>query len=348
MPRVEIERIKAVDRIQGDNGKGRGKHAYEPSQPSNPLTTLQVEQQILQDAAERQYKTKVREALPEAAWIKNAAVLVPGEWTARACHPHELTAAGGVSYVGKDLVPDVLRRIGYTQAPCAIVTTQPAKELGIPYPSVDVRCSLEVSNQEGSREIVEVNKFLTQIGYGSPVELATTGPCIVAPRTMHKCVARFDLPTGLPEGELTGRIVAEAVSKHINPAYFVDVNARQDNTATLMVQDVAVHDLLRASGQDHVYFRLHSTDPDAGTLEIIWLPEQIPHSDALQLVAKEKTFGLALKRGANGPRYGLRFNTTEAMNAYAVKYSMGDKHKWGRFRASNIPSCGDYMICYHP
>ena len=105
-----------------------------------------------------------------------------------------------------------------------------------------------------------------------------------------------------------------------------------------MVQDVAVHDLLRASGQDHVYFRLHSTDPDADTLEIIWLPEQIPHSDALQLVAKEKTFGLALKRGANGPRYGLRFNTTEAMNAYAVKYSMGEKHKWGRFRASNIPS----------
>ena len=323
---------------QNLKGKGRGKHAQEPSQPSNPLTTLQVEQQILQDAAERQYKAKVREALPEAAWIKNAAVLVPGEWKARACHPHELTAAGGVSYVGKELVPDVLRRIGYTQAPCAIVTTQPAKELGIPYPSVDVRCSLEVSNQEGSREIVEVNKFLTQIGYGSPVELATTGPCIVAPRTMHKCVARFDLPTGLQEGELTGRIVAEAVSKHINPAYFVDVNARQDNTATLMVQDVAVHDLLRASGQDHVYFRLHSTDPDADTLEIIWLPEQIPHSDALQLVAKEKTFGLALKRGANGPRYGLRFNTTEAMNAYAVKYSMGEKHKWGRFRASNIPS----------
>jgi hypothetical protein len=155
---------------------------------------------------------------------------------------------------------------------------------------------------------------------------------------MHKCVARFDLPTGLQEGELTGRIVAEAVSKHINPAYFVDVNARQDNTATLMVQDVAVRDLLRASGQHHVYFRLHSTDPDADTLEIIWLPEQIPHSDALQLVAKEKTFGLALKRGANGPRYGFRFNSTEEMNAYAVKYSMGDKHKWGRFRASNIPS----------
>jgi len=63
---------------QNFKGKGRGKHAQEPSQPSNPLTTLQVEQQILQDAAERQYKTKVREALPEAAWIKNAAVLVAG------------------------------------------------------------------------------------------------------------------------------------------------------------------------------------------------------------------------------------------------------------------------------
>eukprot|EP00435_Cladocopium_sp_Y103_P027411 s765_g6.t1 len=291
-----------------------------------------------QHVADRQYKARVREALPEAAWIKNAAVLVPGEWTARACHPHELTAAGGVSYVGKDSVPDVLRRIGYTQSPCAIVTTQPAKELGIPYPSVDVRCSLEVSNPEGAREIVEVSKFLTQIGYGSPVELATTGPCLVAPRTMHKCVARFDIPTGLQEGELTGRIVSDAVSKHINPAFFVDVNARQDNTATLMVQDVAVYDLLRASGQQHVYYRLHSTDPDAEALEIIWLPEQISHSDALQLVSAEKTFGLALKRGASGPRYGLRFNSTEEMNAYAAKYSLGDKHKWGRFRASNIPS----------
>ena len=50
---------------QNSKGKGRGKPAYEPSQPSNPLTTLQVEQQILQDAAERQYKAKVREALPE-------------------------------------------------------------------------------------------------------------------------------------------------------------------------------------------------------------------------------------------------------------------------------------------
>ena len=201
---------------QGTKGKGRGQPSSEPPPPVNPLITLQAEQQILQNAADKQYKAKVREALPEAAWIKNAAVLVPGEWTARACHPHELTAAGGVSYVGKDLVPDVLGRIGYTQAPCAIVTTQPARELGIPCPSVDVRCSLEVSSPEGTREVVEVNKFLTQIWYGNPVELATSGPCIVAPRTMHRCVARFDLPTGLQEGELTGRIVSEAVSKHIN------------------------------------------------------------------------------------------------------------------------------------
>ena len=143
---------------------------------------------------------------------------------------HAHAAAGGVSYVGKDLVPDVLRRIGYTQAPCAIGTTQPARELGIPYPSVDVRCSLEVPSPEGTREVVEVNKFLTQIGYGNPVELATSGPCIVAPRTMHKCVARFDLPTGLQDGELTGRIVSEAVSKHIKSAYFVDINARPGRT----------------------------------------------------------------------------------------------------------------------
>ena len=133
---------------------------------------------------------------------------------------HAHAAAGGVSYVGKDLVPDVLRRIGYTQAPCAIGTTQPARELGIPYPSVDVRCSLEVPSPEGTREVVEVNKFLTQIGYGNPVELATSGPCIVAPRTMHKCVAdsiyRQDFKKVSLREELSQKQLANTSSQHIS------------------------------------------------------------------------------------------------------------------------------------
>lgn len=100
-----------------------------------------------------------------------------------------------------------------------MVTSQSARDLGIPYPSQEIRCSLEVSAPDGSKEIVETNKFLTQSGYGRPVQRVTQGPRVQAPRAMRKMVARFDSPTGLQDGELTGHIVAAA--------FWVDVVARQ-------------------------------------------------------------------------------------------------------------------------
>ena len=330
-------------------GKGKSQQESSRSQNVNPFAQAETDHQHLQDMYsmarraeeqqnDRQYRARIRDALPEAAWIHHITVLIQSEWSERVCKPHELTAAGGISYIPKESVPDILKRIGYTQSPCAMVTTQSARDLGIPYPSQEVRCSLEVSTPDGSKETVETNKFLTQLGYGRPVERVTHGPCVQAPRTMHKVVARFDSPTGLQDGELTGRIVAEAVCKHIHSALFVDVVVRQDNTCTLMVQDSAVHTLLKASGQHHVYFRLHGTDPEADQLEVIWLPERTTHDDALTAASEESAFGLALKRNLDGPRYGVRFQSVTALDAYASKHGMGEKHKWGRFRASNIPS----------
>ena len=90
-----------------------------------------------------------------------------------------------------------------------------------------------------------------------------------------------------------------------------------------MVQDASVHDLLRARGREHVYFRIHSSDPDSENLEIIWLPEGTEHDDALQQVERAKALGLALKRNANNARFGLRFATVDELDAYAVKHSLG-------------------------
>lgn len=66
----------------------------------------------------------------------------------------------------KDQVPDIIRRMNVANAPTAIVTIQTAKELGLPYNSAEIRCSLRVRNYEGQREIVEVTKSLTQLGFG--------------------------------------------------------------------------------------------------------------------------------------------------------------------------------------
>ena len=105
-----------------------------------------------------------------------------------------------------------------------------------------------------------------------------------------------------------------------------------------MVQDVGVHPLLKASGHNHVYFRLHSSDPESDQLEIIWLSENTSYDDAIKSASEENVFGLAIKRNMDGPRYGLRFQSFTALDEYASKHGMGERHKWGRFRASNIPS----------
>lgn len=212
-----------------NQSKGKGKQEASLSQSSNPFANAEADHQHLQDMFsmtrkvedqrnDRQYKARIRAALPQAAWMNHIPVLIQSEWSDRVCRPHELNAAGGVSYLHKDDVPDILERILYTQSPCAMVTTQSARELSVPYSSQEIRCSLEITAPDGTKEIVEANKFLTQLGYGRPVEMLTQGPCVAAPRTMHKMVARFDSPTGLQDGELTGRIVAEAVCKHIHSA----------------------------------------------------------------------------------------------------------------------------------
>ena len=345
---------KGRGRTSSSKGNSQGKGGKQKmdgssSSSANPFATAHSDHAHVQDMydmhrrhhdqqADKLYKERIREALPETAKVLQATTLVPSEWTASTRHPYEMNASGGIAYVPKDLVPNVIKQVGTTYSPAAMVTSQAARELGIPYPSTEVRCTLQVAAPDGSKELIEVTKFLTQLGFGRPVEQQTSGPCLAAPRTMHKCVARFDTPTGLQNGELTGRIVAETVSKYIHPAMFVDVVARQDLTATLMVQDASVHDLLRASGKDHVYFRLHSTDPDSDTLEIIWLAEGTLHEDALQLSDQAKAMGLALKRNAGGARFGIRFETVDAMDAYAAKHKLGDKHKFGRFRATNVPT----------
>lgn len=334
--------------IKGKGGNTQHQGFSSSSNSMNPFANMQSDHLHMQDMistvrrheeqqVDKQYKERIRESLPQAAWVKHATVLID-EWTAQVCHPSELTASGGISYVTKDLLPGVLKRVGFTQTPTAVVTSQPARELGLPYPSVQVRCSLNVATPEGTREVVEVTKYLTQLGYGDQVEQRTAGPCLTLPKTMHKCVVRFDTLSGITAGELTGRIVAETVSKHIHPAMFIDVVVRQDGTATLMVQDASIPDLLRASGKDHVYFRIHSSDPESDKIEMLWLPEHSSHEDALAMVEPAKSLGLALKKTTGGTRYGLRFNSVDELDAWAIKKQLGEKHKLGRFRASNIPS----------
>ena len=44
--------------------------------------------------------------------------LLEDEWSVRTCLHNELGASGGIAYVRKDQVIDVVTRVGYTKSPC--------------------------------------------------------------------------------------------------------------------------------------------------------------------------------------------------------------------------------------
>ena len=330
-------------------GKGKGTGISSTAQTQqNPFHDVSLQKDALSEMyamvkskddleADQQYRARIRDALPSAAWNFTTPTLLPEEWDARVCLPHELSAAGGVTYVRKDQLPAVLKQVSFTTAPTAVVTTQTARDLGLPYSSFAIQCRLQIRNEEGQPEVVEVQKHLTQLGFGAPVEMAVSGPCVMAPRTMHKMVIRYDVESGIAPEDLTTRIVATTLSAIIDEVYFVDVVARSDGTATAMVQDLAVDKVLCASGVGHVYFKLHSTEPKAEMQEIYWLAEGCTHEAALQQSKADKILGLAFKRSTLGPRFGLRFASASDLEHFVKANKLGDRHTFGRFKMSNTP-----------
>eukprot|EP00971_Amphidinium_carterae_P131125 2597534-Amphidinium_carterae.2 len=61
------------------------------------------------------------DALPEAARRRTYPLLL-GDWTAAVCYPWELQPSGGVSYVRRNDLVEVIRRIGTTHQPVAVIT----------------------------------------------------------------------------------------------------------------------------------------------------------------------------------------------------------------------------------
>ena len=66
----------------------------------------------------------IRDALPDAARIRMLPQLVQTEWSAAIKLPHDLNHQGGVAAVHKADIPLVLRNVGYTQEPTAILPAQ--------------------------------------------------------------------------------------------------------------------------------------------------------------------------------------------------------------------------------
>ena len=116
--------------VHGNGGKGSSKSgrkgAMRPTSrdvtfPTDPTNTPD-DQDLLE---------QIKAVLPEAAVVRAQSTLDPSEWDVPIAHPQRLDNKGGIALVPKTLLPSVLQRVGYTAAPTAVLTSQPATDLGL-------------------------------------------------------------------------------------------------------------------------------------------------------------------------------------------------------------------------
>ena len=144
----------------GDKSKGKGgsKSLQQVPENVNMMDTL---------ASSSDVASAVRQALPDAAILRAQSILVQSDWDVPVCTHQTLSSRGGVAAVPREFVADVIRRIGFTASPVAVVISQEPDEIGLRgYPRQKVKCGLSVMGSDGTRTDVQVDRFLVQCGFG--------------------------------------------------------------------------------------------------------------------------------------------------------------------------------------
>jgi hypothetical protein len=104
------------------SSKGRGKTKAKGQQ-------TQADAILSPEIQEEMFRNAIKDAMPEAAKRRLEPRVVPAEWKSPVLHHSEMTSAGGICSAPKQCIPDLLRQIGYTQAPtyCHVVHATPAR-----------------------------------------------------------------------------------------------------------------------------------------------------------------------------------------------------------------------------
>ncbi len=256
---------------------------------------------------------------------------------------HELCHKGGIAICYKQNLPEVLRRVNYTLEPTAVLLSQEPSTLGLRgYISEAVQCSFRIRLEDGSFKTTVVERFLCQLGFGSPVRLIETGDVIHLPTCMHKFVAKFPSVYGWQEEMITGATIAQLLQKQLPAGSFPEIVPRiadRSLSATFRAHSDVVDAILRMSGIDAVFYKLHDSEqhirPD---LELLWLPEDTSLDCALQYTKETDVFGIALKNSAIQPLLALRFMSQDALQKFAAEKHIADLSHLGRWKLHGVPS----------
>ena len=258
----------------------------------------------------------------------------------KVCLPHELGPKGGVSLVKKNELVQVLRNVGQTTRPTAVVTTQPAHELYKRGAKCsEVWCTIQVPSDSGTTTAY-VKRFLIQLGMdpAQAVTMNTQGLEVISQSlTMQKIVIRFDAQGGWDLSAMSAIIVSDMLRSVISETAHGQITIRSDGSATAFVHKTCTEKVLKHSGTSFVFIKPHVSEAAWKDLEILWLPESVTHAEAMNLTkAHPDSLGLARKQGNENVRYGLRFPSLSSLKQSADKLGLGHVADLGRFKITAI------------
>ena len=125
------------------------------------------------------------------------------------------------------------------------------------------------------------------------------GDLVNIPTHMHKIVVKLPFLFGLRPEACNSRTIAKFREQHIPAPAYENITVRQDQSATVFAHESEIETLLRASGLEAVFLKLHETSsllPDADTLWMLlnlhwidasqWRKVMTPHLELSQRIAR--------------------------------------------------------------
>ena len=315
------------------SSKGRGKSKSKAQSSGSAESSLSPEMQ------EEIYRKAIQNAMPEAAKRRLAPRLLPAEWNSPVLHYSEMTNAGGICIAPKHCVPELLQQIGYTQAPAAMLCTQHPQELGLPlYPVQELTCTFLVKEDDGTEKSILVRRHLVQLGFGKEVTQNVTGDLVSVPTHMHKVVIKLPFIFGWRQEACTAQTFAKFLEKHIPAPAYENITVRQDQSATVYVHESEIEKLLRASGLEGIFVKLHASSNLLPNADILWLPPEVSLDEANQLAQNDaSTIGVVSKNSKVTPRFAVRFSEQSKLQHFAKANHIEDLSIYSRWRLTGLP-----------
>lgn len=311
-------------------GKSKGKAGKSKAVPS-VLTAEERESQFLQE---------IQDSLPDAALRRTAPALIDAEWSAPTRHHSDINSLGGVCIAPKSSIPDVLKQVGFTRSPTAMVCTQHPQDLGLRgYPSQEISCNFRIKDSNQTDKVIRVKRHLIQLGFGEGVTQSVDGDLVELDTPMHKITLKFPSTLGWTTEQLTVANISRILSSRIPAPAFDHIVLRLDYSATVMVHESEVGNLLKSSGCEAVFFKLHDSSKLYPNTEILWLPCDFTLDDANELAGKDASvYGIVAKNSRFDPRFAARFIEPNDLKTF---HRLEDLSSYGRWRLTGLPlQCG--------